>query len=339
MKYLIQTLLISSILCSLAIAQDAEQLWCEYPAPEGIENGKHIVLIAGDDEYRSEEAMPMLGKLLSQRHGFRCTVLFPINPKDGTIKPDHQTNIPGMEALGSADLVILGLRFRNLPDEQMEHFDNYLKAGKPFIGLRTSTHAFNYPDDSESKYKHYHWRSRDWRGGFGQQVLGETWISHHGQHKRQSTGGVINEAFADHPILRGVKDVWGPTDVYGVRNLPETANVLMHGAVLEGMSPDDKPVESEKNDPMMPLVWTKEYENDNGKVNRVVCTTMGSSNDLSNDGLRRLVVNSCFWILDMGEQITDDLSIETVGEYKPTMYGFNIYAEGMRPSDYNLKKE
>src|SRR5262245_16622983 len=90
--------------------------WAVYTGGEGPGKGKRIVLLSGDEEYRSEEALPMLAKILAVRHGFTCTVLFPINAADGTIDPINQTNIPGMEALDSADLCVMALRFRELPD-------------------------------------------------------------------------------------------------------------------------------------------------------------------------------------------------------------------------------
>src|SRR5690606_31300740 len=97
-----------------AIAQEGKQ-WITY---EGSgPHSKHIVLISGDEEYRSEEALPMLAKILSVHHGFKCTVLFPIDPGTGNIDPEHQTNIPGLEALQTADLMIMLLRFRELPDD------------------------------------------------------------------------------------------------------------------------------------------------------------------------------------------------------------------------------
>ena len=268
-----------------ANAQDSEQaesppkLWCEYVGTEGPGVGKHIVLIAGDDEYRSEEALPMLGKILATHHGFKCTVLFPINPETNEIEPSFQTNIPGMHLIDSADLLILGLRFRNLPDGDMKHFVDYVNSGKPIIGTRTSTHAFNIPGESGSEFQQYSFNSRSWKGGFGQQVLGDTWISHHGLHKVESTRGVVDEANASHVILKGVTDVWGPTDVYGIRNLPDTATVLLHGQVLQNMKPDALPVDGKKNDPMMPLAWTKDFKSESEKVARIFNTTMGSSTD------------------------------------------------------------
>src|SRR6476469_6970650 len=88
--------------------------WISYPAKNGPGNGKHIVLLTGDEEYRSEEGLPMLAKILSQRHGFKCTVLFPLDP-DGTINPDNNKSLSGAEALDSADAIVMLIRFRAWP--------------------------------------------------------------------------------------------------------------------------------------------------------------------------------------------------------------------------------
>ena len=279
----------------------------------------------------------MLGKILAKHHGFRCSVLFAINEETGEIDPNNQNNIPGMHLLEDADLVVMALRFRQLPDDQMKFFDDYLNAGKPIIGLRTSTHAFRYPKDSSSEYKEYSFNSKDWAGGFGKQVLGETWISHHGHHKVESTRGVINPKHASHSILEGVSDIWGPTDVYGVRELPKNAVVLVHGQVLTGMKPDDPPVVGKKNEPMMPLVWIRNHETESGSQARIFCTTMGSSTDFENAGLRRLLVNACYWAMGMEQDILDESKVDIVGEFNPTDYGFNSFKKGMKPSDYDLK--
>ncbi|MEW4528651.1 ThuA domain-containing protein [Maioricimonas sp. JC845] len=323
-------------LVSLQTAR-ADHEWVVYDGFDGPGNGKHIVLISGDDEYRSEEALPQLGKILAKRHGFKCTVLFAVDPATGEIKPDHQTNIPGLEALESADLVVLFTRFRNLPDEQMKYFDAYVKAGKPIVAMRTSTHAFNIPDDAT--YASYSWRSKQWDGGFGRQVLGETWISHHGRHGKQSTRGIIAEGMESHPILTGIESgsIWGPTDVYGVRlPLPGDSKPLLLGAVLEGMSPDDEPVDGKQNDPMMPIAWTKSYQMPGGKAGKTFTTTMGASQDLQNESLRRMLVNACYWALDMTDQIPEKANVDIVGEYRPTPFGFGSYQKGMRPEDHLL---
>src|SRR6186997_297263 len=73
---------------------------------DGIGKGKHVVLISGDQEYRSEEMIPQLAKILSKHHGFTCTVLFTVDPKDGTVNPGVN-NIPGLDALKTADLMVV----------------------------------------------------------------------------------------------------------------------------------------------------------------------------------------------------------------------------------------
>src|SRR5262249_26012478 len=157
-------------------------------------------------------------KILAKHHGFKCTVLFAIDRKDGTINPNQTDNIPGLEALKQADLMVIFTRFRDLPDEQMKHIVDYVESGRPIVGFRTATPAFNIKDGKKT-YAKYSFRNKEWDGGFGRQVLGETWIDHHGKHGTQSTRGLLAKEEKKHPILRGIKDgdIWGATDVYRVR--------------------------------------------------------------------------------------------------------------------------
>jgi type 1 glutamine amidotransferase len=299
--------------------------------------GKHIVLVAGDEEYRSEEGLPQLAKILAQRHGFKCTMLFAVNPADGTINPNQSDNIPGLEALDSADLLVMLIRFRKLPDEQMKHIVDYVESGKPVIGLRTATHAFA---NDGGKYARWGWQSKEWDGGFGRQVLGETWINHHGHHGKQSTRGIVAKDAKDHPILRGIADgdIWGPTDVYGVRlPLPGDSQPLVLGQVVDGMQPNDSPATGKQNDPMMPVAWIKTYTTPSDKAARVFTTTMGASQDLSSEGLRRLLVNACYWCLGMEDKIPEKSDVAIVGEYKPTPFGHNAFVKGVKPADHAAK--
>jgi type 1 glutamine amidotransferase len=300
--------------------------WIVYEGGDGPGKGKHVVLVSGDEEYRSEEALPLLAKILAKVHGFKCTVLFAID-KDGTINPNRNDNIPGLEALKNADLMILFTRFRNLPDEQMKHIVDYVQSGRPIIGLRTATHAFNL------KSKTY---QGAWPKGFGREVLGENWVNHHGAHGRESTRGIIPREAADHPILRGIKDgdIWGPTDVYTVNlPLPGDSKPLVLGEVLDGMKPTDKPVMNKKNDPMMPVAWVKTYTGSSGKAARVFTTTMGASTDLQSEGLRRLIVNAVYWTLGMEDKIGEKTKVNIVGDYKPLPFRFGGHKKDVKPAD------
>ena len=305
-----------------------------YEGREGPGRGKHIVFLTGDEEYRSEEGLPMLARILATRHGFRCTVLFSIDPATGCIAPNILNNIPGMDQLAAADLVVMLLRFRELPDDQMKHFVDYVNSGKPIVALRTATHAFAYAKNPQSRYARYDWQSKEWPGGFGQQVLGDTWVHHHGDHGKESTRGVINPAMKSHPILRGVDDIWGPTDVYGLAHLPADVTVLVHGQVLAGMKADDPPVAGRKNDPLTPIVWVRDYRGESGKISKIVTTTMGASVDLQSEGLRRLLVNACYWTLGLTDRIPAKSNVDYVGTYAPTWFGFNKFKPGLKPADH-----
>ncbi len=313
-----------------------DQPWIEYPGGQGsgpgkdIGLGKHVVLVGGDEEYRSEESLPQLAKILSSHFGFQTTVLFSINPKTGEINPDELGNIPNLESLDHADLMIIASRMRKLPDDQMKHLVDYIEAGKPIVALRTATHAFAAREGS--KYNRYGFQnsSTDYEGGFGRQVLGETWIAHHGKHKSEATRGII--ADADHPIVRGIEPgkIFGPSDVYAVRlPLPGDSHPVVLGAVVKGMSYDDPAVTDKRNDPMMPVAWTRTH-----KGGRIFTTTMGAATDLPYEGTRRMIVNGALWALGLEDTITADLDVSIVGEYQPTPFGFGTFVKGKKPSDY-----
>ena len=330
-------LALSLALCLAAApgAARADDPWITFPGGDGPGAGKHVVLVSGDEEYRSEEGLPQLAKILSKRHGFRCTVLFAVDEK-GEIAPNKGDNIPGLDALDKADLLVLLTRFRDLPDDQMKHLADYAESGRPIVGLRTATHAFNVKKGKTySKYS-YNSKEEGWDGGFGRRVLGETWVNHHGGHKVQSTRGLVAPGAEGHPILRGIKDgdVWGPTDVYGVRlPLPGDSKPLLLGQVLAGMKPDDPPVEGKKNDPMMPVAWVKTYTGESGKPARVFTTTMGSSTDMLSEGVRRLLVNACYWAAGLEDRIPSSSDVALVGGFETSPYGFNGYKKGVKPAD------
>lgn len=310
------------------------------------EKSKHIVLISGDEEYRSEEALPQLAKILSTHHGFKCTVLFAQDSDNpGIVNANNVANIPGLEALVSADMMIVFTRFRALPDEQMQHIDNYLKSGKPVLGIRTATHAFNFGKDSISSFTHYSNNysgdKKEWAGGFGRLVLGEKWINHHGHHKHQSTRGVFAEESESHTITNGIKsgDVWGATDVYGVRlPLPGDSQPIILGQVINrkgefdendvffGMKPTDEELATENNegakvnDILMPIAWIKSYQLPEGKQGKAFASTIGSASDMLNEGVRRLLVNGIFWT--MNKTVPESANVDLVGDFKPSPYGF-----------------
>ena len=339
MKYKLRTSFILLILFSCTT------VWAQPLQYKGVPNlpgnGKHVVLVSGDEEYRSEEMVVQLGRILAQRHGFDCTVLFAMDPENGEINPVVRTNIPYLETLETADILVVNLRYRDLPDEQMKHFDDYLKQGKPVLGIRTATHAFNIPGDKAyARYSGNYSGEGEWNQGFGRLVLGETWIDHHGHHGKEATRGIIVPEQKEHPIVRGCGDIFGPTDVYTVRlPLPGDSLPLVYGQVLEGMQPTDKPVVGSKNAPMMPIAWTKTYRIGDGPAGRVFTSTMGSSQDLESEGLRRLLVNAVYWLATLEDRIPPLANVDIIGTYETLPMGFGGHKKRIKPQDFALPEK
>ena len=356
-----------------------------YEGTEGPGRGKHIVFVSGDEEYHSEEALPMLAKILARHHGFKCTVLFAIDPETGIINPRVRDNIPGLETLEKADAMVIFTRWRILPDEQTKFIADFVETGKPIIGLRTATHPIAPPTKAHEMMRRWmgmkkrnpdkagprpvippellgpyghlgdgYWGpNKKWTGGFGKFIIGEKWVAHHGRHKHESTRGFIAPGAESHPVTRGIKDgeIWGSTDVYTIDlPLPGDSKPLVLGQVVKrkgeynkddvdfGMRPSDTEPVAEKNDPMMPIAWTKSYQDDGGEKGRVFATTMGSSADLANAALRKLVVNGVYWAFDLANLIPENgTKVDLVGDYKPSQYGFATdeywKKRNLKPSD------
>ncbi|MBV8569885.1 MAG: hypothetical protein JO319_04675 [Acidobacteriaceae bacterium] len=331
----------SVVLCALATPMLAAGVTYEGSAGPG--KGKHIVLVAGDDaEYHSEEALPALAKILAVRHGFDCTVLFSINPDDGTIDPRQKRNIPGLEILKSADLLILFVRWRDLPDSQMKYLVDYFESGRPIMAIRTGTHPFEFK--TSKTYEKWSWNSTvpGWEGGFGRKVLGETWVAHHGEHGRQSTRGVFAPGTENNPILRGIQngEIWGPTDTYEIRlPLPATCRAVVLGEVLSWVGPDSTAVPGKVNDPMMPIAWTNTFTTDSGKTARVFTSTIGSADDIENEAVRRLLVNATYWAAGLEQAIPEKANVAFIGQYDPHSFLSEVYTAGVKPSDLALNSK
>lgn len=327
--------IVSTITLSGAHPVPESEKWLTYPGGDGTGKGKHIILIAADQEYRSEQAMPMMAGILSKHHGFDCTVLFgvnekgevdptlPVYPKKGKEAEFKQHNIPGLEHLASADLVIFFHRLLTLPDDQLKLIVAYLDSGKPVIALRTANHGFRgslpYKIDGKNV-------------NFGRDLLGGSFMGHHGRWHADSTRGTVVEELKDHPIVRGVNDIWGPSDVYRTykegTGLPAGCTALVWGQPLMGRNPDDKP--NLKKIPL-PVAWFKHWKTSEGQKARVFNTTMGSAKDLESAGLRRLIINAAYWGMNLEEKITPDRSVEYTAPYSPLASGFNYEKLGVVP--------
>ena len=300
-----------------------------YKGTAGAGLGKNVVLIANDHEYKSEEALPQLARILAKHHGFACTVLFGLDPKTGNIVTGSPNNIPGTEALKNADLMVIFTRFQALSPEQMDPILAFLNRGGAVIGLRTSTHGFKYPKDSVYYKFSFDYKGEDYKGGFGRQILGETWVGHYGPNYKSSTRLDLVPTQLEHPVLCGVQHAWAEIGAYNASPI-EGSTVLAMAQPLLGMKPDSPDDQTKKP---MPGAWVRTYKSTSGKEGRVFASTYGASGDLANDGFRRMLVNACFWTTGLEKSIKPDMDVKLVGEFHPTWLGTYKRAGNVKPAD------
>ena len=299
------------------------------------EKAKHIVFIANDHEYRSEQTCPALARILAKRHGFRCTVLFGIND-DGFIEGGAK-RIPGLNALDDADLMVFFVRFLNLPSDQAAAIADYFERGGPVIGLRTSTHAFHNQPEPWTRLNYRH-DEADYRGGLGEQIFGNTWDkkrgqSHYGTNHQMGSRVFAATAADDHPILTGVSAFHAYSGAYA-SPVPEDATELLRVQVLQTFEPSDR---SHPDKPPVAAGWVRQrYTAPSGSVQnaRVFYGSFGASEDLISEGCRRVLVNACYWALGAEDRIQADLDVGWVGPYSPSPYTSGAYFHlGVRPQD------
>jgi uncharacterized protein len=259
----------------------------------------HVVFVAGDHEYRSEITLPLLARILETHHGFRTSLVMPVDDQ-GQVDPKADRNLRGLDALANADLAVFYLRWRTLPDDQMRKIIDYVQSGRPMIGLRTTTHAFRNQTGEYAR----------WNDGFGRDIFGQRWLTHHGG---QSSTAVF-PAIIPHPILRGVSAFTGRSWLYHVTPVHgEDTQALLLGRSLKSNQPADGP-----HPHIQPVAWTKTYTGELEKTARVFFTTLGHPQEFADANMRRLVLNAVYWALGKETEIPDDgVRVDLVGEYAP----------------------
>ena len=302
---------------------------CVFTAGNAQDKPLHIVFVIGDNEYRSEESMPMLGHILERELGARVTYCFSVDSA-GYIDPNREDHIEGLEALVDADLMIMFARFRALPEHELKYITDYVESGRPMVGFRTSTHAFLYKDNEALKSYNNDWPTR---------VFGQQWITHHGHFDdgaKPLTSVRPSEGTRD-PILNGVQ----PFDAYswlyhvdgGDWRLYGDCSILMTGTSLRSSHADNGKLDEF---PLTnPVAWTKSYTGTSGNAARVFFTTLGHPYDFKYESMRKLALNGIYWALGIEEQIpAAGVDAEMVGAYEPNNSGFGKkYKPGVQPAD------
>jgi type 1 glutamine amidotransferase len=299
------------------------------PAPASSpEDQPFIVFVTGDEEYRSEESMPMLARMLEREMGVRTRVCYALDSA-GYVNPNINDNIVGLEALDSADMMVMFTRWRALPDDQAKHILDFAESGKPMVGFRTATHAFLYKDDSLRQHLNNEWPTK---------VFGQQWITHHGHFEDGNaplTSVTLVEGKADHPILRGVEPMEAYSWLYhvdgGEWELYGDSDPLLTGRSLrsnheEAGRLDEFPLTN-------PVAWTKTYTGTSEKAARVFFTTLGHPYDFKSESMRKLAMNGVAWAMGREDNIpADGFDPTIVGTYDPNNSGFGEkFKKGLRP--------
>ena len=286
----------------------------------------HVVFVTGDEEYRSEESMPMLARILKRDYGFRVTVLYSLD-EQGFIDPNNLTHLPGLEALDSADMMVMFTRFRALPEPQLKRILDYVESGRPVVGFRTSTHALRYPNDSTRTFYNEEWERR---------LFGQKWIVHHGHFgdgAEPLTDVQIVPWRTTHPILRGVAPFQAFSWLYhvegGEHELYGDSKPLLTGRALR----TNQTARLAQYPLVNPVAWTKTYTGSFGKPARVFFTTLGHPYDFRHESMRKLALNGILWAMGMESRIpAEGARADIVGEYAPAPSGFgSVFKKGVRP--------
>lgn len=238
-----------------------------------------IVFVTGDHEYSGEFTLPLIAAELEKNYGFRTKVLkaYP--------NQNAEKDIPGLEALQEADLAVFYLRWRLLPPDQLEHIDKYLKSGKPVMGFRTTTHAFNFPKgDASERWNAFGEFALNAPPGWG----GKAAHTHYGHES--STDVSVIEAAKKHPILTGVAPNFHVRS-WLYRVLPDYPTKGSEWLLMgKAVNPDKAAIEN-------PVAWT----GTNSFGAKVFTTTMGHPEDFQVESFQRLIINAIHW--ELGKKV------------------------------------
>ncbi|HWG42453.1 MAG TPA: ThuA domain-containing protein [Gemmataceae bacterium] len=222
----------------------------------------HLVMLLAEYEYQTNRTLPEFAhKHLGK--DFRVSTVFGNEKKNAN-------DLPGIEALNDADIVLISMRRRALPEKQMEIVRQFVSRGKPVVGIRTASHAFSLRGSKPPE------GCATWEA-FDAEVFGGHYTNHHGVGPKVDIKAA--EKAADHPILQGVHlaELHGNGSLYQVRPLAKSTTAILIGSI------PDKPAE--------PILWT----NATKAGGRVVYTSLGHPDDFKEAAFNRLLSNALHW--------------------------------------------
>lgn len=325
MKSILNILSLASIFILISCKENTDKNQANLPKTETAEESLHIVFVTGGEEYRSEESMPMLARLANRELNAKVTICYALDSL-GIVDPNRLDHIAGLEALETADLMVIMTRFRSLPEEERNYIANYVESGKPIVGFRTATHALKY-EDPALQYWNNEWPTK---------VFGQQWITHHGHFDDGDNPLTeVYEIGKKHPILNG----FSPINAYSWLYHVDGGDWKLYGdsePILEGKSLKSKHEMDGNLDkyPLTnPVAWTKSYTGSKGIKARVFFTTLGHPYDFKMPEVRKLALNGIYWALGKENDIPKEGTNVTLDfAYEPNNSGFGKqYKPNLKP--------
>jgi type 1 glutamine amidotransferase len=256
------------------VVEHIEKFWCPSIASSDLLGGapfqfkgdkkKTVALVIGENEYHTWETLPAFAREELVPRGYRVVAV-----ESSTDVADGEFR--NWDAIRTADLVVLSVRRRTAPAGMLEALRGHLAAGKPLVGIRTASHAFELRDKANPE-------GRTWVN-FDHEVLGGDYEDHYGAGRATLVHGI---AGLEHPILAGVsRDFRSAAHLYKSRNLVPTAQALLIGQTEDGKSENE------------PVAWVNTHAG-----RRVFYTSLGAPTDFADANFRRLLLNGILWSLD-----------------------------------------
>ena len=220
----------------------------------------HVAIIVSDDHYGADVTLPIYADELREKYNCRVSILH----------GEGGSNIHGIAELKKADCLIVFVRRLALPKEQLDAIRAYVASGRPVIGLRTASHAF----DTKGKIP----EGCDNWVEFDAEVLGGNYHNHAG-NALGSDIAIVPE-MKDHPILKGVQPLkWHSTgSLYFTKPIKKDCTLLMTGTIPGG-EPE-------------PVLWFRKH----GESTVIYCG-LGHPDDFKTEQFRKLLANMVLWSL------------------------------------------
>ncbi|MDR3095026.1 MAG: isochorismatase family protein [Bacteroidales bacterium] len=241
---------------------------------------KRIAILTAEGEYHANQKLPEFAKELTFK-GFHCDFALGVPfMENAGVQGRH--NLENLQILEDADLAVLFVRRRALEPEKMAQIKNYVASGRPILGIRTSSVAFdakgNVPREGGAIVASTETASEflaQWPE-LDKDVWGGNYRGHHG-HLEKGTDITLVPGMENHPLLKGVTPFNSLNWLYQCAPLrSEKAQVLLIG--------------SNPGKPLEPVLWT------NG--NKVIYTSLGHWDDWKIESFRNLMFNSVNYLLN-----------------------------------------